>query len=313
MVKARIAVVGAGVIGLSTALCISESLPDCSLTVIADRFTPNTTSDVAAGMLIPHLYPDTPVYQQKQWFQETFDHLLGICNSPEASAAGIQLVSGWQIFKMVPNEKIPFWSDAVLGFRFMTGKEMKKFPQHRFGQAFTTLKCNSPSYLLWLEERLKENGAHLQKRRIKDLWELHSDYNIIVNCSGIGSRTLMNDLEIRPIRGQVLKVQAPWVKHFIRDGDGLTYIYPGVHDVTLGGTRQKDNWELLPDPQTSKTIFDRCCTLEPSLSAVQDINVKVGLRPSRSAVRLQKQTEVRDYTLAHKSATLVESHSISKQ
>lgn len=48
---------GAGVIGLSTALCITETCPSCSVTVLSDQFSPNTTSDVAAGILIPHTYP----------------------------------------------------------------------------------------------------------------------------------------------------------------------------------------------------------------------------------------------------------------
>lgn len=52
-----IAVIGAGVIGLSTASCISQLVPGCSVTVISDRFSPDTTSNVAAGMLIPHTYP----------------------------------------------------------------------------------------------------------------------------------------------------------------------------------------------------------------------------------------------------------------
>lgn len=52
----RIAVIGAGVIGLSTAVCISQLVPQCSITVITHKFTPNTTSDVAAGILIPHAY-----------------------------------------------------------------------------------------------------------------------------------------------------------------------------------------------------------------------------------------------------------------
>uniref|UniRef100_A0A8C4P7F9 D-aspartate oxidase n=1 Tax=Dromaius novaehollandiae TaxID=8790 RepID=A0A8C4P7F9_DRONO len=60
MAAPKVAVVGAGVVGLSTALCVTEAFPACSLAVIADRFTPNTTSDVAAGMLIPHTIPALP-------------------------------------------------------------------------------------------------------------------------------------------------------------------------------------------------------------------------------------------------------------
>ncbi|KAM6463853.1 D-aspartate oxidase isoform 1-T2 [Liasis olivaceus] len=298
MAKARIVVVGAGLMGLSTAVCISDSITNCSVSVTADRFSPNTTSDVAAGMLIPHLYPGTTIHQQKQWFRETFDHLLSICNSSEASEAGIHLVSGWQIFKAIPEEKTPFWSDVVLGFRSMTEKELMKFPQHKYGQAFTTLKCDCPSYLIWLEKRLKENGGQVHVKKIEDLWELHHDFDIVVNCSGIGSQKLTGDLEIYPIRGQVLKVHAPWIKHFIRDGDGLTYIYPGIHNVTLGGAREKDNWNLSPDPIISKNILDRCSALEPSLQTAENIKVRVGLRPSRSAVRLQKEV------LIHKNEKL---------
>lgn len=62
----------------------------------------------------------------------------------------------WQIFQSTPTEELPFWADVVLGFRRMTEAELKKFPQYVFGQAFTTLKCECPAYLPWLEKRSVE-------------------------------------------------------------------------------------------------------------------------------------------------------------
>ncbi|XP_053795617.1 D-aspartate oxidase isoform X2 [Vidua chalybeata] len=235
------------------------------------------------------LCPDTPIHRQKQWFKETFTYLFAISNSAEASEAGIHLVSGWQVFKSTPKEELPFWSDIVLGFRPMSKAELQKFPQHQFGQAFMTLKCDCPPYLLWLEKRLKAAGTQMYTRKVADLWELHSEYDIVVNCTGMGAQQLVGDKQLFPVRGQVLKVHAPWVKQFIRDGDGLTYIYPGIHKVTLGGTREKGSWSLSPDAYTTKDIFDRCCSLEPSLQGAQDIKVKVGLRPSRQCVRVQRE------------------------
>ncbi|XP_036920937.1 D-aspartate oxidase isoform X2 [Sturnira hondurensis] len=290
----RIAVVGAGVMGLSTALCVSKLVPRCSITVISDKFSPDTTSDVAAGILIPHAYPDTPIHKQKQWFRETFDHLFAVANSAEAVEAGVHLVSGWQIFRSVPTEEVPFWADVVLGFRKMTEAELKKFPEHVFGQAFTTLKCEGSAYLPWLQKRVTESGGLIVTRRVEDLWELHPSFDIVVNCSGLGSRHLAGDLEIFPVRGQVLKVQAPWVKHFIRDGSGLTYVYPGAFNVTLGGCRQKGDWNLSPDAEMSRDILSRCCALEPSLQGAWDTQEKVGLRPFRAGVRLQTELLVRD-------------------
>ncbi|KAI6055885.1 DDO [Marmota monax] len=230
MDTARIAVVGAGVIGLSTAICISKLVPGCSITIISDKFTPDTTSDVAAGMLIPHIYPDTPIHTLKRWFKDTFDHLYAIACSAEAADAGVHLVSG-----------------------------------------------------------IKESGGLLLTRRLGNLWELQPSFDIVVNCTGLGSRQLAGDPTISPVRGQVLQVQAPWVKHFIRDGSGLTYIYPGASHVTLGGTRQKGDWNLSPDAQISRDIFSRCCVLEPSLHRACITKEKVGLRPVRPGVRLQKE------------------------
>lgn len=64
----------------------------------------------------------------------------------------------WQIFREIPEEKKPFWSDSVIGFRFMTDSELKRFPDHKFGHAFTTIKCECSSYLPWLKNRFVCDG-----------------------------------------------------------------------------------------------------------------------------------------------------------
>lgn len=55
----RVVVIGAGVIGLSTALCIHDRyqpvLQSLDVRVYADRFTPLTNTDVAAGLWQPYL------------------------------------------------------------------------------------------------------------------------------------------------------------------------------------------------------------------------------------------------------------------
>ena len=56
----HVAVVGAGVIGLSTALHIRELMPNVEVVVIADKFPPFTTTDVSGGFWEPHLVKDTP-------------------------------------------------------------------------------------------------------------------------------------------------------------------------------------------------------------------------------------------------------------
>lgn len=138
--------------------------------------------------------------------------------------------------------------------------------------------------------------------KISSLQKVAQMYDVIVNCSGLGSRILAKDEEVYPIRGQILKVNAPWLKNFIRDGDGKTYIYPGISYVTLGGTRQADDWRLEVDKEDGDGIMERCCQLEPSLRKAQVIGQWVGLRPGRPNPRVEREylyVEGRHVPLVH--------------
>lgn len=133
-------------------------------------------------------------------------------------------------------------------------------------------------------------GGQVMQRKIKSLQELcGNSYDIIINCTGIGSKTLVDDDQVYSVRGQVLNVEAPWLKHFIRDGDGKTYIYPGVNSVTIGGTRQEQDWRLQVDKRDTSSILERCGRLEPSLAHAKVLREWVGLRPSRKNPRVERE------------------------
>ena len=90
-----ITVLGAGVVGLSTAVVLAEGEtcrycagPWCPLmpggacdplsakvgpvTIVADRFTPHTTSDGAGALWQPFGIGDTPEYLLRRWSYGTF-------------------------------------------------------------------------------------------------------------------------------------------------------------------------------------------------------------------------------------------------
>lgn len=55
----RIAVIGAGVIGVTSAVAIKEAFPRAEVTIFSDKFTPNTTGDGSAGLWLPYLLSNT--------------------------------------------------------------------------------------------------------------------------------------------------------------------------------------------------------------------------------------------------------------
>lgn len=76
----------------------------------------------------------------------------------------------------------------------------------------------------------------------------------IINCTGLGARNLkgVNDLTIEPVRGQVICLNAPWVRSgwtrqigSLSGGEGgqRTYIIPRASgEVIIGGTRDLNDW-----------------------------------------------------------------------
>lgn len=60
-IMSRIAVIGCGVIGLSTAIEIQKEIQQSEITIFTEELSPNTTGDVSAGFWTPYLLQNTPI------------------------------------------------------------------------------------------------------------------------------------------------------------------------------------------------------------------------------------------------------------
>merc|ERR1719153_1719641 len=135
----KVAVIGAGVIGLSTALHIQELLPEVKVTIFSADLSPDTTADGAAGIFGLYLMGSTPLPDQVRWAQITHDWMERLWKSPLCGKYGISLVSSTRLnHSPVP----PPWADVVYGIRSMTEHELAAIDRlkgrHQSGLEFVT-------------------------------------------------------------------------------------------------------------------------------------------------------------------------------
>lgn len=287
----KVAVIGAGIIGLSTALNIQKLMPKCSVTIFADKFTSDTTSHGAGGLFRPNtehilgVDPDTIC----RWSEEGFKFYSGLATSSEACESGCMVMAGY-VFSRTPILN-PLYKRLVFSFRELTPNELRSLgTDYQYGYQVTTVIVQSEFYLPWLMRRFKDNGGKLEVRTVKSLEELVGQYDLVANCTGFRSRELVGDKAVYPVRGHLIRVKAPWIKNWVYTDD-LAYFIPGRDLVSLGGIRQKNNFSREIDPEDTKGILERCYKLWPSLKGAPIVTEWVDLRPHRDPVRIEKETK----------------------
>ena len=87
--------------------------------------------------------------------------------------------------------------------------------------------------------------------------------NVIVNCTGLGSKTLFNDPELMPLKGQLtVLMPQPEITYStsgaakpLPPGAGFIHMMPRTDGIVLGGTSIRDDWSLTVDePQRQRIV-----------------------------------------------------------
>jgi D-amino-acid oxidase len=269
----RAVVVGAGVVGLTTAVRLREAGVDAH--VVARDEPLHTTSAVAAALWYP--YRALPAERVTAWSAQTYAALSGLAG---VAGSGVRMLAGTEL--LAPGAPDPWWREAV-----------PVLERTRAGLRFVAPAVDMSIHLPWLTGRLRALGGTVERRDVSSLDELEAD--AVVNCAGLGARELARDASLTAVRGQIVRVAAPEVREWLLDQSDpqrLVYVVPRINDVVLGGTADEGAEDRAPDPATTDAIRARCAALLPALRDAPTRSVAVGLRPARPAVRLEAEGRV---------------------
>lgn len=276
----RIAVVGQGLMGLTSAAKLLDHGFD--ITVFSRDSLEQTTSMSAGAYWWPHkTYPNDKVrrwakltwdeYARQRSIPESgvhFEEHFRFCIDPDESAWILELVDEWQ---QVDGEEYGF--SCADAFRAVLPV------------------IDVPVFMRNLKHRVEKGNAEFVSAEIVSPTDLFPEFDLVVNCTGLGARDFAGDADVFPIRGQVVRVARPAAlqssTRVYRQDDQFTLILPRSTDVILGGTCQYGDWDRTIRPDDSEAILQRCADAVPSIRNAQVLGAAVGLRPGRDVVRLE--------------------------
>jgi D-amino-acid oxidase len=280
-----VVVIGAGVIGLTTGVCLAES--GLGVVIRAAEPPQRTTSAVAGAIWGLHLVEDSD--RVNRWSADTLAVLTGLADRNER--AGVRLVSGLEAAPAPYTA--PDWSTLLGG---VTACQTADLPAgFAAGWRYTSPVCSMPVYLEYLLARFRQAGGQLQIAPVASLAAAARETTapVIVNCTGIAAHGLVPDPSLTPVRGQVVITENPGVTEFFiglgEDSSAVSYIFPHDGRVVLGGTELAGDWSVEPRPETAERILRDCTAIEPRLAGARVLEHLVGLRPLRPQVRLEAE------------------------
>jgi D-amino-acid oxidase len=280
-------VLGGGVSGLSTGIRLLEM--GLEVRLVAERLSPETVSDTAAAWWYPFLVE--PLIKTNRWSSESFVEFVRLME--EEGLEFITMRAGREYLKRPCRP--PGWSESINHFRILEKSEI--IGGYSFGWEIEAPVIEMSHYMPWLKSKFELLGGSIETRKISDFDELESE--LIVNCSGLGAREICHDEEVVPVRGQVVYIkQDPGFGRYDQRPESLIYTIPRRDVTVLGGTAQKGDWTMEIREEDEEDILKKCESLWPELDRANIVGRAVGLRPSRTEVRLEKE-HVGDKVVVH--------------
>lgn len=279
----KVLVVGAGVVGLTTAVELARA--GLTVEVWARELTPRTTSDVAAAFWYP--YAAYPIERVMEWALTSFRQYEQL---ERVATCGVSRRTVTKLFR--DDFATPSWTSMTQDYREYHGNDI---PAGFSGAlSFTTYVIDMTMYMPFLMQLCEETGSVIRDREISNLADVPPSYEIVVNCTGLGARELVGDLDVVGVKGQVVRVRtAGYVPdHITLDEsvhDHFTMIVPRGNDIVLGGTYEEEFENDSVDPAEVRRIVESCQAVAPELKNLDVIGANCGLRPVRSTVRLERE------------------------
>jgi D-amino-acid oxidase len=286
----NVAIIGAGVSGLTCGIAFAER--GYRVSIFAEEIGQQTTSAAAAAIWYP--YDAEPATKVIPWALKTYQLLVDLAPVPQTGVSMIEL----RTFSRAGEIPIPEWADSLGARRLKKDNVLVAFTS---GFTINVPLTDTTIYLDYLANRFRAAGGKINGHaRFEKLEDVDPAFDLVINCAGIGAKTLVPDVELEPHRGQVAVVQK--IDHLpcaiVSDDPPLMYAIPRANDCVFGGTNELSEDRQVDPAGTARIVAE--CSRVLNLDLPKVLAERVGLRPFRkSGVRLERDRSRDGRTVIH--------------
>jgi len=257
--RGPVAVLGCGAVGLANARLLQEAGFD--VTIYTKAMPPETTSNIAGGQWFPAFSSDpakrTEAFDQQLLAASTYAYrryqlMVG-------SHYGVRWMRNYFFGQHEFNEN--GYAGARSPLRAMMPEYRKLTPDehpfsgYEFVLRFDTMIIEPPVYLAAMLDEFRIAGGRIVVRELPDRAAIQAlPEKLVFNCTGLGAKTLFDDDELTPVKGQLtILLPQPEVEYAVLHGD--LYMFPRSDGIVLGGTHEEGVWSLEPDLERKQQIL----------------------------------------------------------
>ena len=277
----KAAVMGSGVVGLTSARELQRHGFD--VTIYAATVPPDTTSNMSlagwtptSGLVDTQLRTaawDAQVRQAGSIAYRRLQLLIG-------PKYGVTWVTQYQPTENndPPRQAVnPILPPELQGPRVLLGPGEHPFPSKYCIQR-EEMRIEPSIYLDALMNDFLNWGGKVVIRKFETPRDIASlSENVVVNCTGLGSKALFTDPELIPLKGQlIVLIPQPEVTYGttgvarqLPPDSGFVHMMPRSDGIILGGTSLRDNWSLDIEQNERKRVMDLQTELFNSMRAPQ--------------------------------------------
>ncbi|MEZ0388976.1 MAG: FAD-dependent oxidoreductase [Verrucomicrobium sp.] len=245
-----VAVLGAGVMGLTSATLLCEA--GFSPTLYASVAPLASTSSIAGGPWSPSLVDYDPSPSGRDAFERILRHSLRSYEKLQGHGFGVQRRDLYTTIPSLSLSKLPH--DII--------PEQEPLAQLPFGRVKTpgfrydTLMIEPLVLLARLEQDLRATGVSFISRRFRSADEVEALAEpLVINCTGLGSREIWPDTHLHPLKGQLaILPPQPSLEYLFSDQRG--YVFPRSDGVVVGGTYTLEE-DPSPDPAVGLRLIQQ--------------------------------------------------------